>query len=318
MKALNVLLALLVSAIIGLLVFEGGLRLIGKGPKDTLVAFDAQTGWSKKPNYTFRRSTPGYDVTVRTNEHGLNDDSDAGPGKAEGTLRVLALGDSFTQGFSVDRDHLFIDILERWWVDEGRAVEIINAGTEAFDTAQQVAWLESYGKAYEPDLILLFPYQNDLYWNAQTAYQSANGDRDKPRYTADGTLDIGHLTPPEEDSWLERTATAKLFGSGPVVDSEAHHFSVGGDRIHREFAPLLTQEPDFMGPVREHTLGALRAFKRISDELGAKSYVVPIPDASLYAETDVNGRNESVTGMRLGSIAAPWSADRPVDLFLEL
>ena len=41
MKAINVLLALVVSLVIGALVFEVGLRLIGKGPSRTMLEFDA-------------------------------------------------------------------------------------------------------------------------------------------------------------------------------------------------------------------------------------------------------------------------------------
>ena len=309
MKAINVLLALVVSLLIGLAVFEGGLRLIGKGPQESLLEFDATTGWGKKANYEFDRSTPGYDVTIRTNAHGLNDDDAAGPGKAEGTFRVLTLGDSFTQGYSVDRAHLFVDVLERWWQDEGRQVEIVNAGTEPFDPAQQVAWLEAHGAEYAPDLVLLFPYQNDLYWNTQLSYQTPKGDREKPRYTEAGVLETGHIAEPAEESWLASTATANLFG-GSKSDPSLHRFEIGGASVHREFAPLF-EDSDLNGSIRSHTAGALKAFSRVTQEIGARALVVPIPDASLYASTDASGVNQSVTGGQLSGTATPWSARTP-------
>ena len=50
MRALNVLLAVLVSLLLAGLVLEGGLRLIGLGPAVTLGQFDPRLGWVKTPN----------------------------------------------------------------------------------------------------------------------------------------------------------------------------------------------------------------------------------------------------------------------------
>lgn len=316
MRALNVFLAIAVSFLLLLLTLEGGLRLIGLGPPERLVQFDPDLGWSKKPNCEVRRKTAEYDVTIRTNEHGLTDDPMPDLAKPEGVLRVLMLGDSFTQGFSVERRDLFVDLLEGWWGSEGRRVEVINAGTEGWDDAQSVAWLQREGAAFEPDLVVLFPYENDLYWNAQDAYLAAEGLRSKPRFDREGRPNHGPITEPPRRSWFADTAVGRLLlPRGPGDEEAAPHRFVppGAERpIPKELGVLLAAEPDFMPAVRAATAGALRAFRQSCASLGARPLVVPIPSRALVDR----GYAEYLTGL-LGGDPAAWSPDRPVDLVLE-
>lgn len=315
MRALNVFLAVVVSLVLALLTLEGGLRLLGFGPPERLVRFDPDLGWSKKPNCTVRRKTSEYDVTIRTNEHGLTDDPMPDLAKPAGVLRVLMLGDSFTQGFSVERRDLFVDLLEGWWRSEGRRVEVINAGTEGWDDAQSVAWLRREGAKYEPDVVVLFPYENDLYWNAQAAYLAAEGLRPKPRFDREGRPNHPPITaPPKRPFWADTAIGRLLAGRGPSDEEAAPHRFVppGASRpIPKELGVLLRDEPEFMPAVREATAGALRALRETCAELGARPLVVPIPSRALvdreYADylTDL-----------LGGDPNAWSPDRPVELLL--
>ncbi len=316
MRTVNVILAILVSLAIAGLALEGGLRLVGKGPKPSLVQFDPVLGWAKKPNHRHVQKGPDHRVVIRTNDRGLQDDPLASLAKPEGTLRVIMLGDSFVQGFSVGREDLFVDLLEGLWQAEGRRIEVINAGTQAYDTAQAVAWLEQHGAAYQPDVVLLFPYENDLYWNSQPHYFEARGERDKPRYDANGVREAREFRRPPEPSGLGRTAVGGLLGGRKVLGDPAQHaFRPEGSQraISKEFAPLLAAQPDFMDLVRAHTLGALRAFQKQAGQLGARALVVPIPGQTLY-DTEAHARMTK----RLGVAADAWSPNRPVDLVLAL
>ncbi|MEE8468932.1 MAG: hypothetical protein V3T22_10770, partial [Planctomycetota bacterium] len=130
MKIVNICLSLVISLAMGLAVFEGGLRLIDLGPPVTLNQFDDALGWSKVPNTSITRGTvEGFDVTYEFNADGLREDADVVPAKPPGTYRVVALGDSFTLGFSVERRDLFVDLLEDLWTRLGRAVQVVNTGT---------------------------------------------------------------------------------------------------------------------------------------------------------------------------------------------
>src|SRR5262249_52949922 len=131
-----------------------------------------------------------------------------GPGKPSGTYRVLMLGDSFVLGYTVERADLFVDEIEGWWKSEGRRIDVVNTGTEGWSSDQEVAWFEKNGAAYQPDLVLLFPYENDVYWNGQPAYASGLA---KPLYRPDGTLEPRALPEPRKKGWFESSATHGLL-----------------------------------------------------------------------------------------------------------
>lgn len=306
MKVINVILSVLMSLLIGLLVFEGGLRLIGKGPPTTLTEFDPIQGWSNKAGQTITRGTvEGFDITYGFNEHGMRDDA-VSPEKQAGTTRVLALGDSFTLGLTVRRDHLFVDLIEGLWKGEND-LEVLNTGTEAYSTDQQVAWLEANGAEWKPDIVLLFPYENDIYWNGQTDYVGTA----KPRYSKEGALEDRELINSMERGWFGGSAIGRLLSGGEPPPT----FTVNGAVMLREFGVLLNEEPDFITEAIAHTRGSMLALARLCDELGARGLVVPIPSHSCvdpeYKKTFETERVRALADL-------DWSPDRPVDIFLEL
>ena len=118
MNRIHQIIAFLVSLLILLLVFEGGLRLIGFAPKSTMNRFDSALGWAKTPSTAIRRHTGEFDVTFATNSRGLREDESVGYEKPGGTQRVLVVGDSFTLGYTVDRPETITQLLQ----DELRAI----------------------------------------------------------------------------------------------------------------------------------------------------------------------------------------------------
>jgi len=310
MRAINVLLSIVVSVVIAMLVLEGGLRLIGLGPTgETINQYDPDLGWTKRPNFTAERETSEFDVEYTINELGLRDDPMTSPKKPAGTYRVLVLGDSFVLGYTVERENLFVDQLEGLWQSEGRNVDVINAGTEGYSTDQEVAWFLKHGAAFEPDLVLLLPYENDLYWNSQDRYQATP----KPRFTPDGQLEDRELENTMDQGWQERWALTKwLAKRGDAGDHFWEHPS--GHPIYKEYAPLLVDEPPFMADVRARTKGALMALQRECQDVGADLVVVPIPSKEAYDE-DACERKQRF----FGPIPADaWDPEKPVEIYLGL
>src|SRR6185295_5457463 len=114
--------ALLLLGSIGvtLLLLEGVARVLRArhgGGKEALEArlyneYDPLLGWRKKPGarVTYRRRE--YTVEVAVNSHGLRD-PERGYEAPPGTLRVLALGDSFLEGYTVPLEQTVTQVLER-------------------------------------------------------------------------------------------------------------------------------------------------------------------------------------------------------------
>jgi lysophospholipase L1-like esterase len=312
MRAINVLLSVLVSLTIGLLVFEGGLRLLGFAPPRSINQFDPSLGWSKEPGARVRKKSEEYDVVLEINELGLREDPMSSPVKPAETFRVLCLGDSFTLGYTVERRDLFVDQLEHRWRAEGRKVDVINAGTEGYSTDQEAAWLLAHGADYQPDLVLLFPYDNDIYWNGQQQYFRFP----KPRFRADGSLEQRALADPGREPWWTTLALAGFYKAFFAERSTEHAFQPDGGRgwILKEHGPLLTSPPGFVTEAVGRTEGALRALKARCAELGARLVVVPIPSHSAVDDAYRTEFGEK----RLGLPPELWSPDLPVDTFLAL
>ena len=309
MRALNVLLALLFPVLLFVALFEGGLRLMGKGPEETGLQFDQAVGWAKKPNTSYTRSGPGYSATIELNELGLRDDPMDSPAKPANTTRVLVLGDSFTLGYTVDRDALFVDLLEGWCEAEGRSVDVVNAGTQAWSTDQSIAWLEEYGREFEPDVVVLAPYDNDLYYNGQTNYSEYT----KPRYDAEGFLDAGEIV----DPWADGVPASKTWAIAKLLFETrtpgARFTPPGGSNpLPADFAPLFPGVgADVLGDCLERSRGVLAAAKRITDQMGAELLVAPIPSHSAV-EADMAQRMSEFFGVE----ASSWQPSRPVELVM--
>lgn len=325
MRALNVLLALLVSLLIALLVAEGGLRLLGLGPQTRINRFDAELGWSKTPNSSARRATKEFDVEYAINGLGLRDDPMQDPGKAAGTFRVLFLGDSFVLGYTVNRDDLFVDVLETWWKAEGRPVDCVNAGTEGWSTDQEVLWYQKYGRDFTPDVVVLCPYENDLYWNGQTSYLRFP----KPRIEADGSKEKRLLADPGPEPAVKHTAIGNLL----LHDVPPEWSPDGKARVLAEWSAYFHATPDVMVDAYARTKGALLTLKNEVENRGARLVVAPIPNKACIqddarraleetiARTGLVARlRRSIVGGEAPAALAPdkWSADEPVDRVLAM
>lgn len=84
----------------------------------------------------------------------------ATPGWAE-PLRLVALGDSLTQGYGLPPEDGFTAQLERWLAAQGREVEVVNAGVSGDTTAggrSRVGWALADGA----DAMLVTLGGNDL------------------------------------------------------------------------------------------------------------------------------------------------------------
>jgi lysophospholipase L1-like esterase len=109
-----------------------------------------------------------WDVTISTNALGLR-----GPpveARAAGA-RVLLLGDSFVEGYTVRGDQTVAAGLQRLLRAEGDAgAEVLNGGTAGYSTDQEVLFYERDGRPLRPDVVVLFFYVNDLWYNTRDGY----------------------------------------------------------------------------------------------------------------------------------------------------
>ncbi|MHB8970995.1 MAG: SGNH/GDSL hydrolase family protein [Pirellulaceae bacterium] len=199
-RALGKLLLVVGGCLVGLLLGEVGLRLIGFGlGTDSAYQPDAYCGVRHVPNYRGWHTKEGR-VWIEINRHGFRD-RDRSIAKPPDTFRIAVLGDSFAEAFQVDLDKTFWSVMERKlaesWPIRGQHVEVLNFGVSGYGTAQELELLRHSVWDYQPDLILLqFLASNDVCSNSRELEPQTG----RPFYTLDGehlVLDDAFLRDPE-------------------------------------------------------------------------------------------------------------------------
>jgi len=305
MRGLNILLTCAMLALMLVGALEVGLRLMGAGPQPTIHRFDPDLGWSKQPFAESRRVSREFDVSFQIDALGLRDDfvgpdlpqdpelaakrsrfleraPDAlqSPGRGDNRRRVLVLGDSFVLGYTVDRDALFVDLLERRYRAEGRAMDLVNAGTEGWSTDQEVLWYERNAHRFDADTVVLCTYDNDLWWNSQAAYRRFPKPRFQPLVAGQQPqAEALVLRDPGERAWWERSALGSFLsnlGDRPVLWTPA-----GTElKLDLESTAYFVDPPPEMvdAMVAERTKAALLRLQQACTKNGAALLVAPIPN----------------------------------------
>jgi lysophospholipase L1-like esterase len=130
------------------------LRIAGYGNVE-IYEPDPLLYWKLKPNqncYTKVDHKP-----VHVNSH-----STRGPefqtAKPANTIRILSLGDSKTFGWGLTEAETYSGLIEKMLQQQagnGKHVEVINAGVNAWSYAQMHAYLREFGLKYQPDIVIL-------------------------------------------------------------------------------------------------------------------------------------------------------------------
>src|SRR5438093_1290016 len=177
----NGVLALATLGVAGL-VLEGAARIALRRSGEPVAAQytepDSVRGWRHRPGARGSFGRGAYAI----NSRGLRDvERTLKP--APGALRLLVIGDSFAEGFSVSLDETVSRVLERELGTAGCAVEVVNGGTVGYSTDQELLFYRDEGSAYEPKVVILLFYYNDILANARGA---ADSGMPKPLFTFTG------------------------------------------------------------------------------------------------------------------------------------
>jgi lysophospholipase L1-like esterase len=136
-------------------------RPVHLAPADYFDSFyvpHSELGYVMRPGFqgTFRQD---YEDHFEINSLGLRD-RDYGD-RAPGTLRVLAVGDSYTFGAGVRLEETFAKRLEALLDERGLRAEVVNAGTSGYGTLQYAALVRRLVPVYRPDAIVVMVTFND-------------------------------------------------------------------------------------------------------------------------------------------------------------
>ncbi len=155
----------LTSFVISLIIAELFLRMIIPLNSDQDLQYripHPELGWTLKPNTSHIRHRLRKNIKVSYNAKGWRD-IEHQIQKPEGVFRILVLGDSYMEAYTVEFEQSFAYRLQLNAKNAGYDVEVINMGVGGYGTLQEYLVFEQFGKQYSPDLVLLAFYtMNDL------------------------------------------------------------------------------------------------------------------------------------------------------------
>lgn len=149
--------------------------------------YDALLGWKNRPNEKISHEEEDGNkvVTYSINSSGLRGTREYSKGKRSGTVRVLALGDSFVFGSEVDDSQCWPKVMEGYSAN----LEVLNAGVAGYGLDQSLLSFSRLGKEWDPDKVIIC-YMTMLMQRHVVAFQSFGSVRSipctKPRFLLEG------------------------------------------------------------------------------------------------------------------------------------
>ena len=155
-------LALVLGVVIGLVIAEATLRIMGySSPQfyetDEVLGYKlipGLSGWYTKEGRSY--------VTI--NSDGFHDVEHALPKPAD-TVRIAVVGDSYVEAFQVGRDAAFTNFITSEARDcgafDGKNVEVLRFGVSGYGTAQERLLLREKVLRYSPDIVMLVMTTNN-------------------------------------------------------------------------------------------------------------------------------------------------------------
>ena len=306
-SVLGALLGWIVSLALFVAFVELGLRLLSLDfaqPATVITRADPDCGWVKIPSTTTTRKRSEFKTTYAVNSLGLRDDESLTKEKPAGTQRVLFVGDSFVQGYTVEREDLFVDLVEHAFAADGRKIEAVNGGTEGWSTDQEVIWLQKEGIAYSPDAVVFCFFQNDVWGDELASYTGLP----KPRFLPQGdgsTWEHADGKAPERSSWFAtHTCLGGFFHgleTGTKYGADLSFGNMGADE-----AVVLKNPPAAFADGWARTTTALRALKATCERAKTKLLFVAIP-----SREQIEPGAKEAWGAAHGLAASDFDPDQP-------
>ena len=293
--------------------------------RGSIIRFDPWLGWVKPPLAEAWLNRPEYRVHLQINAHGLRG-PDRDYRKTPGTRRIVLLGDSFTEGFTVREEATTRAVLESILRRSGCGEwEVINAGTMGYGTDQEYLFYQREGRRYEPDVVVVLFFYNDL--NGNLAAEA------KPSFTVEGGRLELHGSPvasPREGAWTRRPEPrqprTRPWRGSMALRLLTERTEQGNPALHRFLARTGLVEPartvdlpaDFwpFGPGHRQevaemwlrTEAILTALRAEVEATPARFAVFYVPD-----ETEIDDRVAELTRQRYGMGPRWWRSGRVFD-----
>lgn len=122
---------------------------------------DPVFGYVPRPGGVIRNNSEGHGSS-----HWGNRGIRLGGEVPDSTRSILALGDSFTEGLTVDDDEVYTAVLARELDRKGLGISVLNAGKSSASSADYVALAPEYKETFHPSWVVVELQPDDLGYDA--------------------------------------------------------------------------------------------------------------------------------------------------------
>jgi hypothetical protein len=175
---------------------------------------DPVLGWRLRPDLSLAREIGGAPRHESTNSLGFRT-PERPFDKPPGVQRVLILGDSHSEGYTVDDGKTVARLLDEAL---GPQVEVVSLGVGGYSTDQELLSYLEVGRRFHPDVVLLQFCGNDPPFNVQDRYWRGS----KPRFVRYGDLLVlnGVPVPDTKSSGLVPDVLAEHTGLFAFLETQ--------------------------------------------------------------------------------------------------
>ena len=230
-----------------------------------------------KPQTTFWHTSVDGSWQFTVNSQGFRDTRDYSYDRDGTALRVIALGDSHTQGFEVRQGRTYAAVIEKYLEVRGLEAEVINAGVSGFGTAEEAVFLEHEALKYDPDVVVLGFYANDFEDNVKSDLFRLKNDelRVHRRMHVPGTAVLKLLNSVSPLRWLSENSYLYSLVMNTVWDmARSALLSRKRKQMATELAVATGEADDYE---KRLTARLIQRIYRLSKDHGADFILLDVP-----------------------------------------
>jgi lysophospholipase L1-like esterase len=149
-------------------------------PLQKLTEYDSTLGWRHKRSVSSEMVSDEYHINVQYNAEGWRG-ATGRFSKPSDVFRIVVLGDSFVDGYTIPMQDRFTEVLEASLKPQ---FDVINLGVAGYSTDQELLLLDQEGWKFKPDLVVLAFYYNDVWGNGSRHFSESTRTQ-KPVFSLD-------------------------------------------------------------------------------------------------------------------------------------
>ncbi|MCC6407611.1 MAG: hypothetical protein IT453_10610 [Planctomycetes bacterium] len=214
--------------LLALVALDVGVRVLvlpSKSHNNLFIVHDPQLGWKLRPGASLEHTNELFTARETINSLGFRT-AERPFEKPAGTKRIVVVGDSHSEAYTVDDGETWLVLLERELSRDG-PVEVISLGVGGYSNDQELLAYLHYGRRFAPDLVILQTCANDPEFNVLDHYWRGK----KPVFERHGDLLFltGVPVPDVRSSGIFSRESMQLSGLAMLAETIARQAAIRRD-----------------------------------------------------------------------------------------